>query len=656
MSLPLAIPGGHDAAMAIELCKERFDEMPNGTPKDLDDLFALVVLISESVPDKDGDPHIIAAKVKMFQLGFGTQLSQLSTLERMGLYALAAFRFGQRRCPAIEKRFSDEGVSLRQTTSALWQRTLKLHAMWRKKAEELEEERERVARQLESVLPDGLALREYQLDSVIRARDNDWSFIFNDEMGLGKTIQILGTMALHGKDAFPAFVACPTTLSTTWVEESSKWLSAFDVCPHLVKTKTDVLDIIEAYRAGDASPPMLIGSYRQLIEHGAALQRARLGTLICDESHRLANRESQRSRAALLARTTAASVLEATGTMLPNGRYAEAYVQAKMVDPDIFRYLLKRDRDIEGRKRGDWKAFARHFCISKVMRFGKGKNARTRTQYKGRTNDVEFGTLMSKILLRRTKAEVFGVGDDGMPPKTRNLVWVELTRSDRMALAKIRDEVRAKISRRALELQHDLVEKNVNPDVISDRVKRIVASEAVTMLSPMRVQLGTLKVPWTLRRIKEHLEDHHEILIFCHHHAVANATCEALSKAGIGHTLASGAMSASVREGAVAELKAGVHRVGVLTSAFREGLTLTKYNRLIMLERWWKSGDELQAEDRVHRIGQTRDVGIEYPVCKGTYDEVIGEMQHWKETGSAQAVGSVDIRSFEWLMAGDDVR
>lgn len=57
------------------------------------------------------------------------------------------------------------------------------------------------------------------------------------------------------------------------------------------------------------------------------------------------------------------------------------------------------------------------------------------------------------------------------------------------------------------------------------------------------------------------------------------------------------------------------------------GLTLVEANHVIHYGRWWNPAKESQATDRVHRIGQTREVYVYYPIAKDprgeftTFDE-----------------------------------
>ncbi|EQB59697.1 swi snf-related matrix-associated actin-dependent regulator of chromatin subfamily a-like protein 1 [Vairimorpha apis BRL 01] len=58
-------------------------------------------------------------------------------------------------------------------------------------------------------------------------------------------------------------------------------------------------------------------------------------------------------------------------------------------------------------------------------------------------------------------------------------------------------------------------------------------------------------------------------------------------------------------------------------TACSTGLTLTSGKLVIFAELYWNPGTLLQAEDRIHRIGQNSSVDIHYIVCKGTVDEYV---------------------------------
>ena len=61
------------------------------------------------------------------------------------------------------------------------------------------------------------------------------------------------------------------------------------------------------------------------------------------------------------------------------------------------------------------------------------------------------------------------------------------------------------------------------------------------------------------------------------------------------------------------------------------GLTLTAASLVIFVEQDWVPGKNVQAEDRVHRIGQTDNVLIQYLVLNGTLDSHIAKVNVAKQ-------------------------
>jgi Helicase conserved C-terminal domain len=66
------------------------------------------------------------------------------------------------------------------------------------------------------------------------------------------------------------------------------------------------------------------------------------------------------------------------------------------------------------------------------------------------------------------------------------------------------------------------------------------------------------------------------------------------------------------------------------TKATGQGLTLTGANRVILFEQSWNPSWEEQAQDRAHRIGQSRDVDVVRLVAQGTVEEMIYLRQIYK--------------------------
>jgi len=71
------------------------------------------------------------------------------------------------------------------------------------------------------------------------------------------------------------------------------------------------------------------------------------------------------------------------------------------------------------------------------------------------------------------------------------------------------------------------------------------------------------------------------------------------------------------------------------------GLNLTAASRVIHFDRWWNPAVETQAEDRVHRIGQTRSVEVTAYICADTVEERIAAILEEKRALFADLIDGV---------------
>jgi len=71
-------------------------------------------------------------------------------------------------------------------------------------------------------------------------------------------------------------------------------------------------------------------------------------------------------------------------------------------------------------------------------------------------------------------------------------------------------------------------------------------------------------------------------------------------------------------------------------------LNLTEASRVFLMDCWWNPGTEMQASDRVHRIGQARAVVIKRLVVENSIEERIIQLQKKKESMVAATIDQDD--------------
>ena len=115
--------------------------------------------------------------------------------------------------------------------------------------------------------------------------------------------------------------------------------------------------------------------------------------------------------------------------------------------------------------------------------------------------------------------------------------------------------------------------------------------------------------------------------------------------------LLAGGMSGAAREAVMATFARDPARA-VLVLSLRAGgigLNLTAASAVFHFDRWWNPAVEAQAEDRAHRIGQTRRVQTFAYLCPGTIEARIAEILAEKRVLFADLVDDVAIAALRRL-------
>jgi SNF2 family DNA or RNA helicase len=134
------------------------------------------------------------------------------------------------------------------------------------------------------------------------------------------------------------------------------------------------------------------------------------------------------------------------------------------------------------------------------------------------------------------------------------------------------------------------------------------------------------KIPVVTQYISQLLKSGGDkFLVFAHHVTMLDAIEQCVVEANSGYMRIDGSTQSFERQERVVQFQQDPHtRVAILSlTAASTGLTLTAANKVVFAELYWTPALLLQAEDRVHRIGQTREVFVVYLLARGTVDDVI---------------------------------
>ncbi len=313
---------------------------------------------------------------------------------------------------------------------------------------------------------------------------------------------------------------------------------------------------------------IVIINYDILVKHPDKL-RYPWPVVVLDEAHNIRNRTTQRAKEVL--KIPARRRLLLTGTPILN-RPEEAWMLLRYIDPPRW---------------PSFKTFAIRYCAPRLKTVPIRGTKRTKKTWdlSGASNITELAEKTSAYMLRRLKADVL----KELPAKRRQI----------LSLFAATKEVSE-----ALLVCNALTNK---------------PGSELPELAKARKILGMAKVPAAVDHILDVLESERKVVVFAHHREVIAAL---LSKAGVKAVSITGDTSLKARNEAVHAFQNDPDVrlfVGNLQAA-GVGLTLTAASVAIFVEQDWTPGVLLQAEDRIHRIGQDRPVLIQYLVFDGSLD------------------------------------
>lgn len=428
-----------------------------------------------------------------------------------------------------------------------------------------------------------------------------------DEQGLGKSIQAIGVVSAM-PELSRILVVCPNSVKLNWKNEWLKWfVGGATVRVHLAGRKKPKL-----FLGGDdplgRQVTVDVVNYQSLkmldrvseqdpVLAGLEEVLSRWDLAIVDEAQAYKNPNAARTKAfRALARARVGKVLVMTGTPIEN-RPSELFPLLSMFDaatwdPAGRKKVKGQWVDLkEGEGAGFWN-FAKRYCDAKKVWLGRTSH----WDFSGASNLAELQErLRAGGMVRRLKRDVLR----DLPEKIRSLVPIgECEDPDYDAR-----------------------------DCDLEEVEKRVAKIPFTQLSAARHAQGLQKVEGAVEYVAAKLEGGDtKVIVFAHHLDVIEGLREGLKEYGV--VTIAGDTKVEERQAAVEAFQAeGGPRVflGALKAA-GTGLTLTRASRVVFVERSWNPADMVQAEDRAHRIGQTRALSVDILTLEGSLDARMQEL------------------------------
>ncbi len=429
-----------------------------------------------------------------------------------------------------------------------------------------------------------LDLYDFQSAGVEFALEKGCRVMIADEMGLGKTVQAICTV--YKLKAFPCLVVCPATLKLNWEREIKK----FTDCTVFVvngSPKTSPINLASVARSHD----FVIMNYDILKDWKDHIKAVGFQAVVFDESHYLKNFKAKRTKAALEISKYIPRKILLTGTPILN-RPAELAPQLEVLG--YFKNVA-----------GSWKDYVTRYCGARETKFG--------LDVSGATNTRELNkVLRSLCVIRRSKEDVL----DQLPDKIRNIRFIELD-EDKMAEYK---ELETELNREVATLYREMRKEDGDPSSVQ-RFRFAVLKRAVKLWHAS----GLLKIPDVVKDAELFFENEPDskLVVFAYHRDVQEILYKAMAQRF--ETLwLSADLKTDQRMEVIKNFNESDVRVLVVSlKVGGEGINLTGASHAYFAELYWTPAVIQQCEDRLHRIGQEKNVLVTYSVASGTIDEKI---------------------------------
>ncbi|PON78685.1 Protein CHROMATIN REMODELING [Trema orientale] len=480
--------------------------------------------------------------------------------------------------------------------------------------------------------------------------------ILGDDMGLGKTMQICGFLAglFHSCLIKRALIVAPKTLLPHWIKElsvvglSSKTREYFGTCAKarqyelqsILQDKGILLTTYDIVRANSKS--LQADSYmKYMILDEETEDSTTWDYMILDEGHLIKNPSTQRAKSLL--EIPCAHRIIISGTPIQNN-LKELWALFNFCCPELL---------------GDKQGFKERFEDA-ILR-GNDKNATEREKRIGSEIAKELRERIRPYFLRRLKNEVFNEdanqGDSKLSKKNEIIVWLRLTTCQRQLYeAFLKSElVLSAFDGSPLAALTILKKICDHPLLLTKRAAEDVLEEMDTMLKPEEVNVAeklamyiadaaeedgfeenhvniSCKISFILSLLDDLIPKGHSVLIFSQTRKMLNLIQESLISNGYEFIRIDGTTKASDRLKIVNDFQSGAGApIFLLTSQVGGlGLTLTRADRVIVVDPAWNPSTDNQSVDRAYRIGQIKDVVVYRLMTCGTVEEKIYRKQIYK--------------------------
>lgn len=467
-----------------------------------------------------------------------------------------------------------------------------------------------------AVVPPGLRaqLRPYQADGfswLATLYAHGLGGILADDMGLGKTIQSLALVCRvrqQNPGMAPFLVVAPASVVANWATEAARFAPELSVVPIFDTLRRAGADLDELAAGAD----IVVTSYTLFrLDFDAHAARTWSG-LILDEAQYVKNHHAKTYQCAR--RLPAPFKLAITGTPMENN-LMELWSLLSITAPGLFPHPVK---------------FAEFFAkpIEK-------------------TGDAELLALLRRrikpLVKRRTKEVVAAE----LPAKQEQILDIELPPRHRALYDKRLQRERQKV----LGLLDDM-QRHRFTILKSLTVLRQMALHP-GLVDPAHDTLASAKIDALAEQLRDVADGDHRALVFSQFTRFLGRVRSRLDAEGIEYCYLDG--RTRNRAKVIQRFKEGnapVFLISLKAGGF--GLNLTEADYCFLLDPWWNPATEVQAIDRTHRIGQTRNVMVYRLIAHDTIEDKVMALNARKAKLFASVIDDGDV--FGSTLTAEDIR
>lgn len=554
----------------------------------------------------------------------------------------------------------------------------------------------------------GGIMRWYQVEGMEWLRmlwENGINGILADEMGLGKTIQCIAMIAMMVERGVPGpfFVCGPLSTLPNWVSEFKRFAPEIPVLLYHgnPEERQRLLRLIHKRHGSLEVHPTIITSFEIAMRDRKSLQRSYWKYLIVDEGHRIKNMNCRLIRE--LKSFPCDNKLLLTGTPLQNN-LSELWSLLNFLLPDVF---------------DDLKSFESWFDVTSLTENAEDIVNKEREQHVLHM----LHQILTPFLLRRLKTDVALE----VPPKREVIVYAPLCKKQEVLYTAVVNKTVAKmygkdkVTLEKVDLTNSGRPKRrsrrvINYSELGEATPQDLEQYLQQIESEMQSRPVVDEVPMN-SEVNLKLQNEMMILRKCcnHPYLIEYPLDPATQEFKIDEELVSCCGKFLVLDRMLPELKKRGHKVllfsqmtsmldilmdycylrdyrysrldGSMTYAERDenmnkfntdpdvflfllstragglGINLTAADTVIIYDSDWNPQADLQAQDRCHRIGQTKPVVVYRLVTGNTIDQKIVEKAAAKrrleklvihknkfkggQSGMAQSKSSLDLEELQ---------